>query len=149
MPEVTGGARIDYRSFRHWGGFVFSGGTAFLVDAAITGSLIHFAGVDPFSSRLVAIAAAMVVAWLLHRRLTFDMATAPSIGEFGRFASVAIGASLVNYAVYALVLLARPATPPLFALVLGTAVAMVVSYLGFRLRVFRPTSGVEQNRPEG
>ena len=138
---------IDYRSLRHWGGFFVSGGTAFLADAAITGSLIHFGGVDPFSSRFVAIACAMVLAWLLHRRLTFGVAAPPSFGEFGRFVSVAITANLINYGVYALILLTRPSVPPLRALVLSTAVAMVVSYLGFRLRVF-PRPDADPSAPE-
>ena len=134
---MAGATGVDYRSLRHWGGFLVSGGTAFLVDASITGSLIHFAGFDPFSSRLVAMSCAMVVAWLLHRRLTFNVPERPSLREFGRFVSVAITANILNYGVYALILLVQPAIPPLLAIVLSTAVAMVVSYLGFRLRVFR------------
>ena len=129
---------VDYRSLRHWGGFLVSGGTAFAVDASITSSLIHFAGLDPFSSRLIGLAIAMVVAWLLHRRLTFNVAAPPSLAEFGRFASVAISANLINYAVYTVIMLLRPAILPLLAIVVSTAVAMVVAYLGFRLRVFRP-----------
>ena len=38
---------LDYRSFRHWGGFIFSGGSAFLVDAGINSGLIHLAGPEP------------------------------------------------------------------------------------------------------
>ncbi|CAN5158847.1 hypothetical protein BH10PSE9_BH10PSE9_21350 [soil metagenome] len=130
-------AGVDYRSLRHWGGFVFSGGTAFIVDAGVTGALHYLAGLDPFSSRLFGISCGMVVAWLLHRQLTFAVSVPPSFREFGRFASVAMTASVVNYALYALILLTMPDTPPLLALVFSTAVAMVVSYLGFRLRVFR------------
>ena len=78
-----------------------------------------------------------MVAWLLHRQLTFAVSVPPSFREFARFASVAMTANLINYGIYALILLVRPDTPPLLALVLSTAVAMVVSYLGFRLRVFR------------
>lgn len=130
-------AGVDYRSFRHWGGFLFSGGTAFLVDAGTTGALHYGAGLDPFSSRLMGIACGLVVAWLLHRQLTFAVAVPPTLREFGRFASVAMTANVINYAVYALILLVWAETPPLVAITLSTAVAMVVSYLGFRLRVFR------------
>jgi putative flippase GtrA len=130
-------ANVDYRSFRHWGGFFFSGGTAFIVDASVTTGLHDLVGLDPFSSRLFGIACGLVVAWLLHRQLTFAVSTPPTFREFGRFASVAMSANIVNYGIYALILLVRPETLPLVALVMSTAIAMVVSYLGFRLRVFR------------
>jgi putative flippase GtrA len=123
--------------FRHWGGFLVSGGTAAAVDAAITLALVHLGGLDPFSARLAAILVAMVVAWLLHRRLTFAVTTAPSLREFLRFAAVAWSANILNYAVYAGILLAWPGTPPLAAIVIATGFAAVFSYLGFRFGVFR------------
>jgi putative flippase GtrA len=125
------------RSLRHWGGFVFSGGTAFLIDAGITTALIHGAGVNPFAARLVAILIAMVAAWLMHRRITFNVAAPPSLTEFLRFAAVAWSANALNYVVYVAILLVRPATWPFAALVASTAIATVFSYLGFRLGVFR------------
>ena len=128
---------VDHRSFRHWGGFFLSGGTASVVDAAITTALIHFAGFDPFSARLLAILVAMVVAWLMHRRITFDVTSPPSLREFAKFAAVAWSANALNYVIYAAILLVRPATWPLAALVVSTAVAAFFSYAGFRLGVFR------------
>jgi putative flippase GtrA len=127
----------DVRSFRHWGGFLVSGGTASLVDAGVTTSLIGLAGLDPFSARLVAILIAMVVAWQMHRRLTFAVAAPSSLREFLRFSTVAWSANALNYAVYVAILLAWPKTWPLAALVAGTAIAAVFSYLGFRFGVFR------------
>ena len=132
---------IDYGSFRHWGGFLFTGGSAFLVDAGLTTGLIHFVGLDPFTSRLIAIACAMVFAWLMHRRVTFNVAASPSAGEFVRFVTVAGSANALNYAIYALILLVRPVTPPLAALVVSTAIAACFSYAGFRFGVFRQPDG--------
>ena len=134
---VSAPSGVDHRSFRHWGGFILSGGTAFLVDAGLTTALIRFAHLDAFSARLLGIAVALVVAWLMHRRITFNVAAAPSWKEFRRFAAVAWSANALNYSVYALILLYRPATLPFAALVVATAIAMVFSYLGFRLGVFR------------
>jgi putative flippase GtrA len=125
------------QGFRHWGGFLVSGGTAAVVDASITSGMVHWAGLDPFSARIVGILVAMVAAWLLHRRLTFDVAAAPSLREFGRFAAVAASANLLNYAIYAAILLAWPATLPALAVIIATGIAAVFSYLGFRLGVFR------------
>jgi putative flippase GtrA len=123
--------------FRHWGGFLLSGGTAFIVDAGITTGLTSLAEVNPLIARIIAILVAMVVAWLMHRRITFDMRTPPSLTEFARFAAVAWTANLLNFAIYAVILTLRPGTWPFAALVISTGVAMVVSYLGFRFGVFR------------
>jgi putative flippase GtrA len=125
------------RSFRHWGGFLLSGGTAALVDAGITTALIHLARLDPFSSRIVAILVAMVVAWLMHRRITFAVTAPPTLREFGKFAAVAWSANTLNYAIYAVILLVWPGFSPLVALIISTGIAAVFSYLGFRLGVFR------------
>ncbi len=133
--EDTGG--VDYRSFRHWGGFLFTGGSAFVVDAGITTGLIHLAGLDPFTARLVGIAVAMIFAWLMHRRVTFNVMAPPSAREFLRFATVSGSANALNYAIYALILLAWPATLPILALVVSTAIAACASYAGFRFGVFK------------
>ncbi len=125
------------RGFRHWGGFLISGGTAAAIDAGITSLLVHQAALDPFSSRAIAILIAMTAAWFMHRRLTFAVQTPPSLREYGRFVAVASGANLLNYAIYAAILLVRPATLPAVAVVIATGVAACFSYLGFRLGVFR------------
>jgi putative flippase GtrA len=130
----------DTRSLRHWGGFVLSGGTAFVVDAAITTGLIHLAGIGPFIARLVGILIAMAVAWLMHRRITFAVSRPPTLNEFLRFATVAWSANLLNYGVYVAVLLLWPATWPFVALLISTGIATIFSYLGFRLGVFREPS---------
>jgi putative flippase GtrA len=127
----------DTRSFRHWGGFIVSGLTAAAIDALITSGLVHDFGIDPFSSRIAGILVAMVAAWLLHRRLTFAMRSTPTWREFVRFATVAWGANLLNYVIYSAILIARPATLPVIAIVIATLIAAVFSYLGFRLGVFR------------
>ena len=116
----------------------FSGGSAFLVDAGINTALIHLAGLNPFISRLISIGCAMVFAWLMHRRVTFAVAAPPSLGEFARFAAVAGSANALNYAIYAAILLAWPAT-----LAVRRAGGehrpspRAASYLGFRFGVFR------------
>lgn len=125
------------RSFRHWGGFILSGGTAFVVDAGITTTLINAARFDPFTARLIAVVFAMITAWLMHRRLTFAVAAPPSVREFLRFAAVAWSAAALNYGVYAVTLLVWPATLPVAALVASTAVATLFSYFGYRFGVFR------------
>jgi putative flippase GtrA len=128
---------VRQQSFRHWGGFFLSGGTAFLVDSAVTLALVELAGLGRFSARLAGILVAMVVAWLMHRNITFAVRAPPTLGEFGRFAAVAWMANALNYVVYLVILLLWPATPTLIAIVIATAIAAIFSYAGFRLGVFR------------
>ena len=131
---------LDYRSFRHWGGFIFSGGGAFVVDAGINTEPHPLLGLNPFVSRLISISCAMVFAWAMHRRVTFAVTAPPSLGEFVRFATVAGSANALNYAVYAAILLVWPPTPPLAAQIVSTGIATAASYLGFRFGVFRRES---------
>lgn len=121
---------------RHGAGFLASGLIAFSIDAAMLHLLTRFAGLDPFSARVLAIGIAMIAGWLAHRRLTFAVGKPPSLSEFLRYAAVAWSAAAINYAIYALILIARANTPPLAALVGATIVSMCVSYLGMRFGVF-------------
>ena len=121
---------------RHWLGFAASGGIAFAIDALMLKSLTLLAGFSPLSARPIAIAAAMVGGWFAHRTWTFRVAAKPSFAEFGRYAAVASGSAAVNYVIFASLLLAYPALEPLIALVLASAIAMAVAYLGMRFGVF-------------
>ncbi len=125
------------RGVKHSAGFIVSGALAFTTDAAILALLVHAFGFDPFSARLIAIAAAMIVAFFAHRRFTFAVAGPATWAQFANFLGVAATASIVNYGLYAVTLVVRPGTPPLAALVAATVVSMGVSYFGMRLGVFR------------
>lgn len=122
---------------RHLGGFATSGAIAFMVDATVLTILTRGFGVDPFVARLAAISVAMVAGWRAHRRLTFNVKTPATFAEFLTYAAVAWTSAAVNYAAYAAVLVLRPGTDPLVALVAASLVAMTFSYLGMRFGVFR------------
>jgi putative flippase GtrA len=128
-------SRIDHRSFRHWGGFIFSGLTAFAVDVAVTWLLVQV-HLDRFSSRLIGILVATVVAWLMHRRITFNVSYPPSVREFVRFFLVASSANGATYVAYAVILLLLPETPLVAAIVVSSGVGGLLSYIGFRFGVF-------------
>ena len=121
----------------HWLGFLVSGGTAFVVDAVVLGVLVHGAGMHPLAARIAAIASAMVVGWLCHRRLTFTVGAAPTAREFARYAGSAAVAAILNYTVYAAALMQWPAVTPFGALVLGCMIATIYTYLAMRYVVFR------------
>jgi putative flippase GtrA len=122
---------------RHWLGFLISGTVAFAVDAVVLQTLTAGTGLHPIAARLVAISLAMVAGWLMHRSLTFAVPVPPSLPEFMRYAGVAWLAAAVNYGVFVLIVLERPGTAPLVALVLSSIVAMVFAYLGMRFAAFR------------
>jgi putative flippase GtrA len=121
---------------RHYGGFLAAGLVALVVDALILTVLTEALALSPFIARIFSISVAMVVSWQINRRVTFAVATSPTLAEFVRFATVSWAAQAVNYALFAALLLLRPETWPVTALVAASLVAMFVSYAGFRFGVF-------------
>lgn len=136
---VPGGLQM-LNTLRHGAGFIVSGLIAFSTDAAVLWLLTSFAAIDPYSARVIAILVAMVAAYFAHRRLSFAVATPPSLSEFAKFASVASTANVINYAIYAGMLLVVPGCTPLQALLVASVIAMIVSYLGFRFGVFKKST---------
>ena len=122
---------------RHYGGFVVAGGCAFVTDVGVFQLLHAGLGLDVLITRLLSISVAMVVSWAINRTVSFAVPGPPSVREFLHFAAVASMSSAVNYGVFAAVLFTRPETAPVAAIVAATAVAMVVSYFGMKLGVFR------------
>ena len=127
----------DVPPLRHFGGFVLAGGTAFVTDVSVLHVLDTWVGLSPFLARVPSIMVAMVVSFLINRTITFAVPGRPRADEFLRFAAVGWMSSALNYAVYAGVLVLRPGTWPGAATVIATAVAMITSYLGMRVAVFR------------
>jgi putative flippase GtrA len=142
-PDSSPNFRLPAPSshLRHYGGFLLAGALALVTDGLILEVLIRTTGFDALFARPFAIAVAMVVSWLVNRTVTFAVMASPSLREFGRFAAVSWTSQAVNYLLFATVLIARPATPPLAALVFASLGAMFVSYFGFRYGVFRHPGG--------
>lgn len=132
---------------RHWGGFIASGGIAFTTDAAVLLLLTRVFAMSPFLARPIAIAIAMVAGWRAHRYLTFALPTRPTFGEFLGYAVVAWSAAALNYAVFAAILLWRPATAEIEAMVAASLVAMTFSYLGMRFGAFRKGLAARRQSP--
>ena len=126
---------------RHGAGFALSGGIAFATDALILELLTRLFGLSALLARPIAIACAMVAGWLAHRTLTFRLRTRTSLTEFLAYAAVAWTSAGINYAVFAAILLWRPQTAPLIALVAASLVAMTWAYLGMRFGAFRNSRG--------
>lgn len=116
--------------------FAFVGGLGFLTDAAVLALLLAATPLGPLLARVVSIGAAMTVTWLCNRSLTFQPSDRGALHEGARYGGIAIAVSVFNYLVYGGLLLAIPWMPPLAALVVASAIAMAVSYLGYSRLVF-------------
>ena len=116
--------------------FVLIGGLGFLVDAGLLLALIG-AGLDPFLSRLVSIGAAMLITWRLNRVLTFGASHDGAVREGLRYLTVAVSVALLNYGIYAGILLVFQSCPPLLATAISTGTCMLVSFAGYGRFAFR------------
>ena len=116
--------------------FLCVGAVGFFADAAMLALLTSILGIEPLIARCLSIAFALTVTWLLNRTLTFGRSSRGMAIEGARYGGVGVATSLFNYAIYAALLLAAPATPPLVALVVASAAATLLSYLGYSRLVF-------------
>lgn len=116
--------------------FVIAGGIGFMVDAIVLMLLLRATPLDPFSARVLSITAALSATWMLNRYITFGPSSRRVVVEGTRYGGVGAATSLVNYCVYSALLVAFPGLQPLAALVAASALAMVLSYLGYSRLVF-------------
>lgn len=119
--------------------FLIAGGIGFVVDAGILYLLLGL-GIDPFTARIFAIAAAMASTFLINRTLTFGASGRSLASEGARYGSVGIASALLNYLVYSGALLIIPSLTPFLALCAGSAAATAFSYTGYSRFVFRKLS---------
>lgn len=142
MTHSTGEDAVPRRASpgsraRHTTAFALCGALATGVDLGLFAALHHGAGQAPAVARVAAIAAAVLVGWAAHRTYTFRVAAPPTVREFLRYAGVAWLSILTNYAVFVSALALAPSVPPMLLIVVASGTAMVVSYLGMRIAVFR------------
>ena len=131
------GAPGAQHPLQHALGFLFSGGLAFCVDAGVLELLVTGFGVHKLVARIVSLSLAHVAGWLSHRRFTFRLSTPPTLREFLRYAGVQYTIALLNYGIFALIVLLKPDIKPLYALIASSGVAMFFSYFGIRFGAFR------------
>ncbi len=124
--------------------FAVVGLIGYFVDAGVTYAGARYFGLSPELARPPGFIVATIVNFLLNRAITFRHSRAPFLRAFVRYWVIASAGLAVNYAVYSVcVQLAprfgigvTPAILPLFIAV-GTGVAMIVTFLGFRFFAFR------------
>lgn len=115
------------------------GGLAFIVDAAILEFLV-LGQVPASTARVISIAIAMQVSYLLHRRFTFSSRSPHSARRWGKFMATNLIGAVMNYSVF-VGLLTVPLsedvdTARALALIVSTAVALMFNYWANRTLVF-------------
>ena len=115
--------------------FLMVGGVSFAVDAGVLGLLVYQAGTGYIAARLISVALAVSVAFVLNARFTFLVRVADA--RFLRYVLIqGLGAGL-NFGVYSTLVLHGPlAGRPLFSLVCGAAVATVNNFFLSRRYVY-------------
>jgi putative flippase GtrA len=116
--------------------FLIAGGLGFAVDAGVLAILTHAAGMRPLAARVVAIAVALTVTWLFNRHVTFGPGRHGAVGEAVRYGGIGIAGSLINYLIFASLMVAMPGLEPLIALGVASVVVTVFSWLGYSRFVF-------------
>jgi putative flippase GtrA len=121
------------RGIPPWAGevvrFGFVGLSAFALDYGVLAATVHF-GASPYAGRVLSMALATVLTWVLNRWLTFKTSAPPSWREFGTYAGLALAGIAINYTIYSGVLWAGGGLVP--ALVLGTGIAAVFNFWRYR-----------------
>ncbi|WP_159946048.1 GtrA family protein [Rhizobium sp. 18065] len=117
--------------------FAIVGATGFVVDAGTLWLLLSFTPLGPLSARVIAIALAMTATWLLNRSFTFGASKRSVVVEGFRYGVIAVITSLVNYGIYAGLLIMAPLLSPYAALVFASIAAMLFSFFGYSRFVFR------------
>lgn len=144
MNAVKPAAPAHGRMVEQIPAFAAIGVIGYVVDAGITFVGAKYGGLPPELARPPGFIIATIVNFALNRAITFRHSRAPVLRAFLRYCGVASVGLATNYAVYsACVILAphvgiavTPAILPLF-IAIGSGVAMILTFVGFRHFAFR------------
>ncbi len=117
--------------------FLAVGAIGLTVDVGFFSILAGF-GFHALTARLGSLAIATLVTWRLNRALTFHRSGRSQHDEAVRYAIVTALAQGTSYAIFAALVLTALAAQPFAAIVIGAAIATLVSYNGHRLLSFAP-----------
>ena len=123
------------------GFFALAGAVGFAVDVGVLALLLALTSLGPFIARLIAIASAMAVTWLINRRFTFDDSPHSLAKEGARYGGVGLSSALLNYLVYSGIILALPRLYPVLAVAASSFIAAAWSDFGYSRFVFGGSSG--------
>jgi putative flippase GtrA len=120
------------------------GAAGFFADAAVLYVLVHGFGLDPIPARVLSFSVAVVLTFELNRRWAFRApGLTPGLKAFTTYLSVQGVGFACNFAIYTALLLSlpQPFNRPFDCLVVASAAALIVNYLGAHFVVFRRCAG--------
>jgi putative flippase GtrA len=115
--------------------FAAIGALGFVIDASLLSALTHGAGWSPWAARAPSFTAAVLVTWLLNRRLTFrgrglQRRSVEALG-YGTIQAVGAGINLLVFGV-CLATFPRLAALPVIPFAVGSGVAMLFNYVALQ-----------------
>lgn len=116
-------------------GFAVAGLSGFVIDAGITEALVDLS-VSPYVARIGAVAVAIGVTYTINRHLTFGDRRGAAGGRRLRYVTVSLLAIAINYGAFALTIALMPGVRPIAGVVVGTAIGMIINYVGYSRFVF-------------
>jgi putative flippase GtrA len=122
---------------RQVGWFLVAGSLGFLADAGMLALLLAVTPLGPLSARVLAILFALSITWAINRNRTFGKSRHGLVTEGARYGGVGLLSALLNYGIYAAVLMLVPAIHPLVAVAIASIGAMTFSWTGYSRFVFR------------
>jgi putative flippase GtrA len=124
--------------------FIVVGSIGFCVDAGLTVLIAKGLGLSPFLARPPAVVAATIATFLLNRAFTFRGRRDHWMSAFLRYCLVAASGQALNYAVYAVALMAigafgvaQTSAVIAFSVACGAGAAMFLTFAGFRFFAFK------------
>ncbi len=115
--------------------FCAVGAWGFVVDAGMLLALIAI-GVSAVPARAISVIVAITATWIANRVWTFASSDKNLAMEWLRYMTTSAGGAAVNFSIYCTILLLVPQTPPVLALAIASAFALMVNYLGARFFAF-------------
>lgn len=118
-------------------GFCFAGSVGFVVDVSVLWFLL--APFGPYLGRAVSVLVAVTVSWIINRNLTFrDRRSDAWRSEWGRYLLVNSGGIIVNYGIYAamVLMISTVADHPWIGVVVGSVAGVLVNFTASHLLVF-------------
>lgn len=109
--------------------FCAAGSIGFVVDAGLCAFLIGVVGFSPLTARVASVLVAMTTTWLINRTMTFGQKSIPEVREWLSYLWFNSWGAMINYAVYASVILAMPAVGTTAAIALGSAAGLAFNFI--------------------
>lgn len=107
-----------------------------VVDLLVLAVCLQLIGLDPFTSRILSIWAAMTNNWFWNRIFTFKSAGRP-LSEYLRFVLVNSVGAVINYSTYGALLIILEGFSTYLAVILATLVAMTFNFVLSKVYAFK------------